>query len=182
MDRARGANARRLQLTKTSETSSLRLATLPPHARGCNAAISSLSELGEQSYRSTVQAMLAWANALLGDREAAISAVEEAERLSAAEDVLNFIYTHMVRSTLALTDGDLDAAERWARSARERAYRTQGSDQRGGADLQLARVLAARGRLKEAAQAARAALDIFERKGDRPRSEQARAELEALGA
>ncbi|MGN6169359.1 MAG: ATP-binding protein, partial [Solirubrobacteraceae bacterium] len=140
-----------------------------------------LSELGEQSYRSTVQAMLAWANALLGDREAAISAVEEAERLSAAEDVLNFIYTHMVRSTLALTDGDLDAAERWARSARDWAYRAQGADQRGGAELQLARVLAARGRLEQATEAAHAALDVFEHRGDRPRSAQARAALEALG-
>jgi tetratricopeptide (TPR) repeat protein len=141
-----------------------------------------LAELGEQSYRSTVQAMLAFANALLGDREAATSAVEEAEPLSAAEDALNFIYTHMVRSALALTDGDLDAAERWARTARDIAYRTQGADQRGGANLQLARALAAQGRLEEAVEVARAALDVFERRGDLPRSAQARAELAALGA
>ena len=57
-----------------------------------------LAELGEQSYRSTVLAMLAWANALLGDRDGATSAMKEAERLSAAEDVLNFVYTHLVRS------------------------------------------------------------------------------------
>jgi tetratricopeptide (TPR) repeat protein len=141
-----------------------------------------LADLGEQSYRSTVQAMLAWANALLGDREAASSAVEKAERLSAAEDALNFIYTHMVRSMLALTDGDLEGAERWARSAHEWAYRTQGADQRGNADLQLARVLAARGRRDEAVQAAHAALELFEHREDQPRISQARAQLDALGA
>jgi tetratricopeptide (TPR) repeat protein len=126
--------------------------------------------------------MLAWANALIGDRDAAISAMEQAERLSAAEDVLNFIYTHMVRSSLALAEGKLDAAERWARSALDLAYRTQGADQRGDANLQLGRVLAAQGQFEEAANAARAAVDIFEHRGDRPRTEQARAELEALRA
>ena len=35
-----------------------------------------LAELGEQSYRSTVLAMLAWANALLGDRDGATSAMK----------------------------------------------------------------------------------------------------------
>ena len=87
-----------------------------------------------------------------------------------------------MRSQLALADADLDAAERWARSALDHASRTQGADQRGAANLQLARVLSAQGHPKEAVKAASAALDVFERRGDRPRTEQARAELEALGA
>jgi tetratricopeptide (TPR) repeat protein len=141
-----------------------------------------LLELVEYSYRSTVVAMLAWANALRGDREGALAAVELAEELSAPEDILNFIYTHQVRSALALADRDLDAAERWARSALDYALATNLYASVGEAQLQFSRVMAARGRIKEAEDAARAAVDIFERKGDRPRSEQARAELEALGA
>jgi tetratricopeptide (TPR) repeat protein len=141
-----------------------------------------LAEMVEHSYRSTVVAMLAWANTLRGDREGALAAVELAEQLSAPEDILNFIYTHQVRSALALADGNLDAAERWARSALDYALTTNLYASLGQAHLQLGRVMAARGRLGEAVEATRAALDTFERKGDRPRAEQARAELEALGA
>ena len=141
-----------------------------------------LVELVEYSYRSTVVAMLAWANALRGDREGALAAVALAEELSAPEDILNFIYTHQVRSALALAERDLDAAERWARSALDYALTTNLYASVGQAQLQFSRVMAARGRIKEAEDAARAAVDVFERKGDRPRSEQARAELEALGA
>jgi ATP/maltotriose-dependent transcriptional regulator MalT len=124
--------------------------------------------------------MLAWASALLGDGDRAVRAMEESERLSAEEDILNFVYTHMVRARLAHNDGDLDAAENWARSALECAYRTQGANQRGDANLELARVLAARGRLDEAVKSARTALELFERRDDRPRIEQARAALEAI--
>jgi tetratricopeptide (TPR) repeat protein len=140
-----------------------------------------LADLGEHSYRATMQAMLAWASALLGDGDRAVRAMEESERLSAEEDILNFVYTHMVRARLAHNDGDLDAAENWARSALECAYRTQGANQRGDANLELARVLAARGRLDEAVKSARTALELFERRDDRPRIEQARAALEAIG-
>jgi class 3 adenylate cyclase/tetratricopeptide (TPR) repeat protein len=139
-----------------------------------------LEEQGERAYRSTVQAMLAWASALLGDREGALAAVELAERFGAAEDILNFVYTHQTRSALALGEGDLDAAERWARSARGYAYQADLYWCRGEAELQLSRVLAARGRREAAADAVRAALELYERKGDRPRAEQARAQLQAL--
>ena len=114
--------------------------------------------------------------------KALLAAVALAEELSAPEDILNFIYTHQVRSALALAERDLDAAERWARSALDYALTTNLYASVGQAQLQFSRVMAARGRTKEAEDAARAAVDIFERKGDRPRSEQARAELEALGA
>jgi class 3 adenylate cyclase/tetratricopeptide (TPR) repeat protein len=141
-----------------------------------------LSELGEHAFRSTVQAMLAWARAILGDRERALEAVELAEQLSAPEDVLNFVYTHQARSALALAEGDLDAAERWARRALGYAAPTDLYASVGQAHLQLSRVMAARGRRDEAADAARAALDVFERKGDRALADRALAQLEGLGA
>ncbi len=140
-----------------------------------------LEDLNEQVYRSTVLSMLACANALRGDRERAIAAVDLAEQLSAVEDVLNYIYTHRTRSILALADGDVDAAERWARSALDFAYQSDLYACRGEANLQLSHVMAERGQAAAAADAARAALDIYHRKGDRPRAEQAQAWLLALG-
>ena len=139
-----------------------------------------LSQIGEHSYRSTVLAMLAWARALLGERKAALAATELSEHLSAPEDVLNFTYTTRTRSALALADGDLDAAERWARTAVDNAYRSELYECRGGTKLQLSRVLAARGQAHEAAGAARAALLVYEQKGDQPRARQAWAQVQAL--
>jgi tetratricopeptide (TPR) repeat protein len=141
-----------------------------------------LAELGEQSYRSTVVALLAWARTLAGECDGAVAAVELAEGLSAAEDILNFVYTHQARSQLASVDGDLDAAERWARSAFDYAYQTELYMCRGTANQQLSRVLAARGRSDEAISAARAALEIYARKGDRPCAAQAQAQFDALTA
>ncbi|MGO9885617.1 MAG: AAA family ATPase, partial [Solirubrobacteraceae bacterium] len=79
---------------------------------------------GEQSYRSTTLAMLAEVEQELGNRDAALAAIELTEQLGAPEDTVNFTYTHGVRALLALEEGDLDEAERWARSALERAYET----------------------------------------------------------
>jgi tetratricopeptide (TPR) repeat protein len=141
-----------------------------------------LASLGEQSYRSTIVAMLARARALRGDHSGALAAAELAEELSAAEDILNFVFTHQVRSELALMDGDLDSAERWARSALDYAHQTDMYTCHGEAGMQLSRALAARGDLEGATTAARAALEVYERKGDQPRAAQARAALQALDA
>jgi hypothetical protein len=141
-----------------------------------------LAELGERSFRSTVQAWLAQANAELGDRDGALAAVELAEQLGAAEDVINHVFTHGVRATLALADGDLDTAERWARSAVEYADRTDWYLLRTNSRLGLSRVLAARGANDQARAEAQTALDICIRKGDRPRAAQARAQLDQLQA
>ena len=139
-----------------------------------------LAELDERSLRSTTLAMLAEVEVQLGDREAAIAAIELAEQLGAAEDAINFVITHGVRASLALAADDLRAAERWARSALDWAYRTDFYWARAQARLGLARVLAARGESDGARTEAEAALDIYRRKGDRPRAAQARSLLEQL--
>ena len=139
-----------------------------------------LAGLGEQAFRSTVQAMLADVKAALGERDAALAAAELAERLSATEDVFNFVYTHEVRSRLALDDGDVEAAERWARSSLDYAYQTDMYLTRAKARTLLSRVLAVAGRTADAVQSARAALDIYVRKGDRLRAAQAQAHLAGL--
>ena len=69
---------------------------------------------------------------------------------------------------LALADGDNAAAERWARSAVEYAQRTDFSRHTAYVRLDLARVLVASARPDEAADEARAALVLYQAKGDLP--------------
>ena len=139
-----------------------------------------LAGFGEQSFRSTVQAFLSEVHELLGDRAAAEQAIDLSEKLSAVEDVVNPIVTHRVRARLALGEGDLQGAERWARAAVAEAFRTEFVVQQGTARLQLAHVLSALGRREEATSEARSALERFESKGDRPGAERAVALLDEL--
>jgi tetratricopeptide (TPR) repeat protein len=140
-----------------------------------------LAGVGEHSYRSTVQANLALAEALLGNRAAALAASELAEQLGAPEDVINFVITGQVRSMLARSAGDLDEAERLARGAIEHAERTDFYQYRGDSRLELGRVLAAAGRREEAAAEVNAGLALYEKKGDTILTSNARALLAELG-
>jgi tetratricopeptide (TPR) repeat protein len=141
-----------------------------------------LASMGERSVRSTVQAVLAEANLELADHAATRAAVELAEELSAPEDLINYAFTHAVRARLALSEGEPDAAERWARSSVQYAYETDFYRPRAGSRLALSRVLAAQGHREEAEANGRAALDIYSCKGDKPRGAQARRSLDTLGA
>ncbi len=139
-----------------------------------------LAALDERSLRSTTLTMLAEIDTQLGDRDAALAAVELAEQLGAAEDAVNFVITHGVRASLALAGDELSAAVQWARSAVDWAYRTDFYWARGQARLGLGRVLAARGESDEARTEVQAAFEIYTRKGDRPRAAEARSLLEQL--
>jgi tetratricopeptide (TPR) repeat protein len=136
-----------------------------------------LSQLGERLRRSTTQAHIAQAHELLGDRDAAIAAIQVAEQLGAPQDVLNFVITHQVRARLALADGDGEAARRWARSAVEYALLTDYIVFQAGARLELARIQAVLGDCESAASCARAALELFSLKGDRVGAARSRALL-----
>jgi DNA-binding SARP family transcriptional activator len=139
-----------------------------------------LSQLGERLRRSTTQAHIAQAHELLGDRDAAIAAIELAEQLGAPQDVLNFVITHQVRARLALADGDGEAARRWARSAVEYALLTDYIVFQAGARLELARIQAVLGDCESAASCARAALELFSLKGDRVGAARSRALLKEV--
>ena len=139
-----------------------------------------MANFGEEGFRSTIQADLAEVYELLGDRAAAQRAIEFSDRLTSRVDEINPIVTHRVRARLALAEGDPEAAERWARSAVEKAFRTEFVVQQGKAKLELARVLSALGRREQASSEARAALERFAAKGDRPGARTAEALLEEL--
>ena len=141
-----------------------------------------LAQLGERSRRSTTQAHIAQANELLGNRDAAVAALDLAAKLGAPEDVLNYVITHQVRARLALGDGDGEAARRWAQSAVDYASVTDYVVFQAGARLDLARIEWALEDPKAAASDAQTALELCLLKGDRPGAEQSRALLEELAA
>jgi tetratricopeptide (TPR) repeat protein len=140
-----------------------------------------LADADERSTRSTVQANLARVHQLLGERDAAREAIEVAEDLGGPDDVINFIITHTVRGRLALEEGDTATAEQWARRAVERASQTEFLLDRAAPRLELARILAAVGRTREAIAEVSGALELYQAKEDRPGSAQAQTLLHKLG-
>ena len=141
-----------------------------------------LTQLGERGVRSTTQALLAQAHWRLENTAAAIAAIDLSDELGDPEDVVNFIITHGIRAQLAFADGDGEAAERWAQSAVDHASRTDNLLHQANTKLDLARVLTTLDRPEAAIVEARAALDLFLTKGDRPGAQQTRAVLHELGA
>ena len=139
-----------------------------------------LAGLGERSFRSTTQATLAMVHASLGETDAALKAIDLAEQLSDPNDELTHSMTCLARARLALAAGDGSTAEHWARSAVDHASRMDSAIPRGDAELELARVLRARGNTRQAIASARTALELFTAKGDQPRARQARGVLKEL--
>jgi class 3 adenylate cyclase/tetratricopeptide (TPR) repeat protein len=139
-------------------------------------------QVGDRGFRSTTLAMLARVQEMLGHREAALSAIEQCERVGGRDDVINFAITHAVRARLAISAGDGEAAERWARSAVDRGFETDFLFVQGDALLSLGFVLEKLGRREESARETGKALELFEAKGDLPGIVRARARLEELSA
>ena len=139
-----------------------------------------LGDAGETAFRSTSQAMLSDLYERHGDPDRAIAAIALSNQLSAPEDVINYAITHRVRAAIALANGDLDAAERWAISAVDNAFKTDFSIPRAEARAQLARVLSARERTKDAIAQAREAWEIYDAKGDLNGLGEAQALLDEL--
>lgn len=141
-----------------------------------------LAEVGETYFRCTTQALLARVYELSGDGDAARGALEMAEQLSAPGDAINYAITHEVRARLALANGQCEAAEQWAESAVQHALSTDWVGVQADAQLGFAHVLSACGRRREASRQARAALELFDQKGDRPGRRVARVLIDELGA
>ena len=135
---------------------------------------------GETAFRSTSQAMLSDLYERHADPDRATAAIALSDQLGAPEDVINYAITHRVRAAIALADGDLDAAERWAISAVDNAFKTDFSIRRAEAKVQLARVLSARGRTTDAIAQAREACEIYDAKGDLNGLGEAQALLDQL--
>jgi hypothetical protein len=140
-----------------------------------------LAARNDRGNRSSIQALLAHSNELLGDRAAARISLQWLDELGSPE-LFNDVITQRVRARLALHDGRQTDAERWARAAVESARGSDWITLQADARLDLARVLSAVGRPEEGSAEARAALELFEAKGSVPGAARARALLGTLAA
>ncbi|MGE5272509.1 MAG: AAA family ATPase [Verrucomicrobiota bacterium] len=137
-------------------------------------------EVGERGWLSTQAAELGHTLCTLGRHEEAEKWAARSRDLGASDDVITQMLWRQVMAKILAQRGALDEAEQFARTAVALGAETDMLVSRGESHLDLAVVLEAAGRPDEAAAEIRAALDLFERKGDVPMAGQARARLERL--
>src|SRR5919201_259834 len=126
-----------------------------------------LREFGERGNAASVAAILARALHALGrDAEADATAVEALE-LGNPDDIELQVIARIARASAKAGLGSVEDALATAREAVDLAERTDALTMRGDALLTLARVLRAAGRERDADEATRRALELFEAKENR---------------
>ena len=106
--------------------------------------------------------------------------VETAAQDAAVGDLVSQIVWRTAKENILADAGDLDGAERLGREAIAIAEQTDLINDRAECWIHLARVLEQAGRHGEAAEAARTALELYERKGNVVSAGRVRARLERL--
>jgi tetratricopeptide (TPR) repeat protein len=122
---------------------------------------------GADSFRATWAATLALSLVKLErDEEEALELTREGESLAAKDDITAQIPWREARALIFARRGKTDDAEKLAREAVDIAERTDFLNFQGDAQMALAKILQLAGRSEEAADAARAAAERYERKGN----------------
>jgi tetratricopeptide (TPR) repeat protein len=132
-----------------------------------------LEETGERGWLSSIGAELGLVLCVLGRYDEAEELAVRSRELGGSDDVLTQLYCLQVQARVDAQRGKLDEAERLAREAVEIGESTDMLVDRGGARLDLAAVLALAGRRDEALAEVDKAIELFERKCDRPNVERA---------
>jgi class 3 adenylate cyclase/tetratricopeptide (TPR) repeat protein len=125
-----------------------------------------LEEVGEHGYSSTIAAVLAMV--LVSQRElaAARDALDQARRITASDDLINFVFIELAEGRLLAHENRLAEAEAVGRRAVELADRIDFCFGRPFAHSYFAETLALAGKPEEATRHATTALGILEAKGD----------------
>jgi class 3 adenylate cyclase/tetratricopeptide (TPR) repeat protein len=144
-------------------------------------AFADLEERGEHAYSSTLAAMLAIVLVSQGERAAARQALDQARRVTATDDLINFVFTGFVEGLLLAQEGRFPEAESIGREAVELADRTDLCFGRPLAHSYFAETLALVGKPDAAARHAATALGILEGKGDVMLAARVRERLDAFG-
>jgi predicted ATPase/class 3 adenylate cyclase len=134
-----------------------------------------LEELGERGFLSTIAGFLAHALCALGEFEEADRFSRVGETAGAPDDVHAQVLWRTARAKVRAEAGDADGAEALAREAVRLVEATELLNTQGDALLDLASVLAHGARRHDALAAAEDAALRFERKGNLPSLERARA-------
>jgi DNA-binding SARP family transcriptional activator/tetratricopeptide (TPR) repeat protein len=138
-----------------------------------------LQEMGERALLATTAAMLAQAIQAQGRYQEAESFCLVSERTAAAEDIPTQLVWRSVRAKLLGREGRVGEAETLAREAVRLAEPTDLLTMHADALVDLAEILGLRGRSAVADAAARQALALYQRKGDRASPTRARLHLMA---
>jgi tetratricopeptide (TPR) repeat protein len=156
-----------------------RLAGEPAQAEAAlRGGLERLEEMGERSSRSTLAALLAETLVAQGRHDEATPFVELAVHDAAAGDLATQIVWRSAGAGILAATGDLAEAERLGREAVELAEQTDWLSVRGDTWLHLASVLDAARSVDEAGEAIRAALELYEQKGNVVAAARARPLLE----
>jgi predicted ATPase/class 3 adenylate cyclase len=134
-----------------------------------------LERLGERGFLSTIAGFLAHALCAQGAYEEAERFSRASEEAAAPEDVFSQVLWRSARAKILARRGEHDDAEQAAREAVSIIEGTDLLNAQGEALLDLAEVLSSAGREDEARAAATDAARRFERKGNLPSLERARA-------
>jgi len=137
--------------------------------------------IGAEAYKTTPAVSLARTLCDLGRIDEAEEFAEIAGNASPADDLGPQSMSRSVRSLVSATRGMLDEAERLGMEALEIFAGAEDPEGQATIRTDRARVLKMAGRIDDAIAQGREALVLFERKGNRPSSDAARAFLEELG-
>jgi tetratricopeptide (TPR) repeat protein len=149
-------------------------------ARERQAGYDAFAGMGAGGYVATWAAWLARPLIHLGREDEAFELTRESERLAAEDDVTAQVPSREARATILARRGQMEDAEKLARTAVTIAERTDWLNLQGDAQTTLAEVLWLAGRSDEAADAAQRALDRYEGKGNIVAAGWARTLLEDL--
>jgi ATP/maltotriose-dependent transcriptional regulator MalT len=138
-----------------------------------------LEEMGDRGWLSTYAANLGHVLCSVGSYDDAEKWGVKSRELGGSDDIVTQMLWRQVLARVHAHRGESEEAERLAREAVAYGEQTDMLVNRGAAHLDLAEALDPGGRAEAAVQA-RTALELFERKGDLPMAEQARARLERL--
>ena len=134
-------------------------------------------EMGEQGFQSTVAALLAHALVEQGHLDEAEEMVSKSELAGAEDDVSTQVLGRSARARILAARGLPEEAQRLARDAVARSESTDDLNMRGDTLVDLGVVLLAAGDREGAATALRAALTLFEEKGNASAAEATRRRL-----
>ena len=143
-------------------------------AKALRESYATLEQMGERGFLSTIAGFLAHALCAQGEYGEAERFSRASEAAASADDIFSQVLWRTARAKVRAQRRD-EGAEALAREAVELAEGSELLNAQGDALLDLATVLTAGGRREEALAAAKAAVERYEQKGNRPSLERARA-------
>ena len=139
-----------------------------------------LERLGDRGYYPTVIVLLADTLARRGAYDEALALCPVVRETSAPDDIVNIVCVDALEGYLLARAGDLEGGERLARRAVELAADIDFYETKARGFELFAMTMELAGKRSEALDAAREALAIYEAKGDKANSEQARSLVASL--